>query len=636
LSRRAQESTSLLTDDDLHLWNEGTHYRLFEKMGAHPVDQGTHFAVWAPSADGVSVIGDWNGWDPATNALHPRGVSGIWEGFISNVEPGAAYKYRIVNGGFVGEKADPFGFHHETPPRTASKVWDLTYGWGDADWMTSRRSRNALDAPMSVYEMHLGSWRRDDQGRHYTYRRLADELPGYLSGLGFTHVEFMPVMEHPFYGSWGYQTTGYFAPTSRYGTPQDFMTLIDALHQAGLGVILDWVPSHFPTDVHGLGLFDGTHLFEHADPRLGFHPDWNTYIYNYGRAEVPAFLISNAVFWLDRYHVDGLRVDAVASMLYLDYSRQEGEWVPNRYGGRENLEAIAFLKRLNEVVYLDFPDTQTMAEESTSWPMVSRPTFLGGLGFGLKWDMGWMHDTLVHLSREPVHRAFHHHELTFRAVYAFTENFLLPLSHDEVVYGKRALVEKFPGDDWQKFATLRLLLAYMYTQPGKKLLFMGGEIAQRSEWSHEGQLDWALTEHGAHRGIQVLTSDLNRIYADAPALHVFDCDPRGFEWAVPNDSANGVLAYFRKSESGTILVAVNLTPVPRHTYRVGVPQPGRWVEILNTDSESYGGSGQGNLGGVDTGPLPVPHQGRPHSIDLTLPPLAAVILEHEPIPERTG
>jgi 1,4-alpha-glucan branching enzyme len=631
LPRRVPESTSLLTDDDLHLWNEGTHYRLFEKLGSHPAETGTHFAVWAPNADSVSVIGDWNGWDSGANLLRPRGVSGIWEGFIEGVRPTAAYKYRITNGDFVAEKADPFGFHHETPPKTASKVWDLAYEWGDAEWMATRAARNALDAPISVYEVHLGSWRRAEDGRHLTYLELAEQLPAYLNRLGFTHVELMPVMEHPFYGSWGYQTTGYFAPTSRYGTPQDFMALVDALHAAGIGVILDWVPSHFPEDAHGLGLFDGTHLYEHADPRLGFHPDWNTYIYNYGRAEVPSFLISNALFWLDVYHVDGLRVDAVASMLYLDYSRKEGEWVPNLHGGRENLEAIAFLRRLNEVVYLSFPDTQTMAEESTSWPMVSRPTFLGGLGFGLKWDMGWMHDTLVHLSREPIHRLYHHHELTFRAVYAFSENFILPLSHDEVVYGKKAMVEKFPGDDWQKFATLRLLLAYMYTQPGKKLLFMGVEIAQRSEWSHEGQLEWDLLDSEPHRGVQQVTTDLNRVYADEPALHELDCDPRGFEWAVANDAANSVAAYFRRSEEDeTLLVAINLTPVPRHMYRIGVPAPGRWAEILNTDSEIYGGSGQGNLGGVDTGPLPVPHQGRPHSIDLTLPPLAVVILKHEP------
>jgi 1,4-alpha-glucan branching enzyme len=600
-------------------------------MGAHPTGEGTHFAVWAPNADGVSVIGDWNGWNPATDKLSPRGVSGIWEGFVESVGPAAAYKYRITNGKFAAEKADPFGFHHETPPHTASKVWDLSYEWGDGGWQRDRAARNALDAPMSIYEMHLGSWRRGEGGRHLTYRELAEQLPEYLTRLGFTHVEFLPVMEHPFYGSWGYQTTGYYAPTSRYGTPQDFMALIDALHQSGIGVILDWVPSHFPTDEHGLGLFDGTHLYEHADPRAGFHPDWSTYIFNYGRREVPAFLISNAVFWLDRYHADGLRVDAVASMLYLDYSRKEGEWVPNAHGGRENLEAISFLRRLNEVVYLDFPDVQTFAEESTAWPMVSRPTFLGGLGFGLKWDMGWMHDTLSYLARQPVHRSYHHHELTFRGVYAFTENFVLPLSHDEVVHGKRSLLEKAPGDDWQKFATLRLLLAYMCTQPGKKLLFMGGEIGQRSEWAHDGQLEWHLTDFEPHQGIERVTGDLNRVYASEPALHQLDSDPDGFEWAVPNDSANSVIAYFRKSPAGDILLTVaNLTPVPRHGYRIGVPVPGRWVEILNTDATSYGGSGQGNFGGVDTGPLAVPHHGRPHSIDLTLPPLAVVVVKHEP------
>jgi 1,4-alpha-glucan branching enzyme len=628
LPRRATE-TALLTEDDLYLWNEGTHYRLYEKMGAHGTQKGTHFAVWAPNADRVSVIGDWNGWDPETNPLSPRGSSGIWEGFVPDAHPTAAYKYRIVNGAFSVEKADPFGFHHETPPQTASKIWDLGYEWGDKDWMGERGNRNSLGAPVSVYEMHLGSWRRGEAGRHLTYLELADQLPQYLSGLGFTHVEFLPVMEHPFYGSWGYQTTGYFAPTSRYGTPQDFMTLVDELHQAGVGVILDWVPSHFPNDEHGLGLFDGTHLYEHDDPRLGFHPDWNTYVYNYGRVEIPAFLISNALFWLDRYHADGLRVDAVASMLYLDYSRKEGEWIPNRHGGRENLEAIGFLRRLNEVVYANYPEVQTIAEESTAWPMVSRPTFLGGLGFGLKWDMGWMHDTLAYLAREPIHRSFHHHELTFRGVYAFTENFMLPLSHDEVVYGKRSLLEKAPGDDWQKFATLRLLYAYMFTQPGKKLLFMGGEIAQRSEWAHEGQLEWGLTEYEPHKGVSRLVGDLNRVYRDEPALHLYDCDPEGFEWCVPNDSANSVLGYFRTDGEDTLLVMANLTPVPRHSYRVGVPEPGSWVEILNTDAEIYGGSGQGNLGGVGTGPLAVPHHGKPHSIDLTLPPLGVVILKHQ-------
>jgi 1,4-alpha-glucan branching enzyme len=456
---------------------------------------------------------------------------------------------------------------------------------------------------------------------------LADQLPDHVSSLGFTHVEFLPLMEHPFYGSWGYQTTGYFAPTSRYGTPQDFMNLIDSLHQAGIGVILDWVPSHFPTDGHGLGLFDGTHLFEHADPRQGFQPDWKTYVYNYGRKEVQAFLISNALFWLDKYHIDCIRVDAVASMLYLDYSRDDGQWLPNVHGGRENLEAIGFLQRLNETIFHEYPDTQTIAEESTAWPGVSRPTFLGGLGFGLKWDMGWMHDTLDYMSKEPVHRSHHHHELTFRAVYAFSENFMLPLSHDEVVYGKRSLLEKMPGDDWQKFANLRLLLGSMFTQPGKKLLFMGAELGQRSEWAHESQLEWGLLEHDAHRGISRLVGDLNRIYREEPALHELDCEPDGFEWAVPNDSANSVIAFFRRGKSGTALVVHNMTPVPRHGYRIGVPHAGLWTEILNTDAEVYGGSGQGNLGGAGTGPLPVPHHGRPHSIDLTLPPLATVVLK---------
>ena len=617
------------------MWNEGTHYRLYEKMGAHPSADGAHFAVWAPNAAGVSVIGDWNGWDPGTDALRPRGVSGIWEGFVGGVGPAAAYKYHITNGDFVAEKADPFAFHTETPPKTASKVWDLEYRWGDAEWMGSRAEHNRLDTAISVYEMHLGSWRRGEGGRHLSYLELADQLPGYLVDLGFTHVEFLPLMEHPFYGSWGYQTTGYFAPTSRYGTPQDFMALVDALHRAGVGVILDWVPSHFPADEHGLGWFDGTHLYEHADPRLGFHPDWDTYIYNYGRAEVPAFLISNALFWLDRYHIDGLRVDAVASMLYLDYSREPGEWLPNVHGGRENLEAIAFLRRLNEIVYQEYPAVQTMAEESTSWPMVSRPTTLGGLGFGLKWDMGWMHDTLVHLSREPVHRAFHHHELTFRAVYAFSENFVLPLSHDEVVYGKRSLLEKFPGDDWQKFATLRALLGYMFTQPGKKLLFMGAELAQRSEWSHDDQLQWQLAEVESHRGISRLIADLNRVYVDEPSLHELDCDPAGFDWAVANDSANSVSAYFRRSSNGeVVLVAVNLTPVPRHGYRIGVSGPGRWAEILNTDAEDYGGSGQGNLGGVEAAAMP--HHGSTHSVEVTLPPLAVIVLRHEAPRKTTG
>ena len=626
----APTNQSLLTEDDLYLWNEGTHYRLYDKLGAHVTGEGTYFAVWAPNADRVSVIGDWNGWDSGIDELEARGVSGIWEGFVPDAAEAHAYKFRIFNGDFQVDKADPFGFHHETPPQTASKVWDLDYEWSDSEWMENRADHNALTSPMSVYEMHLGSWRRGENGRYLTYRELADQLPQYLSELGFTHVEFLPVMEHPFYGSWGYQTTGYYAPTSRFGTPQDFMLLIDRLHQAGIGVILDWVPSHFPTDEHGLGNFDGTHLFEHADPRQGFQPDWDTYVYNYGRSEVVAFLISNALFWLDKYHADGLRVDAVASMLYLDYSREEGEWIPNEHGGRENLQAIDFLRRMNETIYAEYPDTQTIAEESTAWPMVSRPTFLGGLGFGFKWDMGWMHDTLEYMTKEPVHRSFHHHELTFRAVYAFSENFMLPLSHDEVVYGKRALLEKMPGDDWQKFANLRALLAGMYAQPGKKLLFMGAELAQRSEWAHEGQLEWHLLNADWHRGVSKLLGDLNRVYREEAALHELDCDPGGFEWAVPNDSANSVLAFFRQSSDGElVLIVQNMTPVPRHGYRIGVPEPGTWRELINSDAAQYGGSGQGNLGSVDTGPLAVPHHGQPHSIDLTLPPLGTLFLKRE-------
>jgi 1,4-alpha-glucan branching enzyme len=626
-----EQTSSLLTEEDLYLWNEGTHYRLYEKLGAHPTDEGTHFAVWAPSADEVSVVGDWNGWNPASDPLQARGVSGIWEGFIPGARHTSAYKYRIVNGDYQVDKADPFGYHHETPPNTASKIWDIDYQWQDDEWMRGRAERNSLDAPISVYEVHLGSWRRGEENRPLTYRELADQLPRYARDLGFTHIELLPITEHPFYGSWGYQTTGYFAPTSRYGTPQDFMALVEACHREGIGVVLDWVPSHFPNDEHGLGLFDGTHLFEHSDPKQGYHPDWGTLIYNYGRTEVPSFLISNALFWLDKYHIDGLRVDAVASMLYLDYSRKEGEWSPNIHGGRENLEAIAFLRRFNETVYLSYPDVQTIAEESTAWPMVSRPTFLGGLGFGMKWDMGWMHDTLEYMSADSIYRSYRHHELTFRAVYAFTENFMLPLSHDEVVHGKGSLLGKMPGDEWQKFANLRVLLCEMWTQPGKKLLFMGGELAQGTEWAHEGQVDWGLADREANRGISRLVGDLNRVYKDYPALHETDCVPEGFEWAVVNDSEASVLAYFRRASNGeTLLVVHNLTPVPRDAYRIGVPGPGRWVEVLNSDSEIYGGSGQGNMGGVDTGPLSVPHHGRPESIDLTLPPLATLVFKQFP------
>ncbi|MFP3914884.1 MAG: 1,4-alpha-glucan branching protein GlgB [Actinomycetota bacterium] len=626
---------TLLTEHDVYLWNEGSHYRLYEKMGAHPhpSGEGCYFAVWAPNADSVSVIGDWNGWDPATDPLAPVGGSGVWAGFVAEARHAGSYKYRIANGSYRVDKADPFGFHHETPPRTASKVWDLDYEWDDSAWMRSRSERNRLSDPISVYEVHLGSWRRDEAhpDRFLSYREMAPALTEYVVDMGFTHVEFLPVMEHPFYGSWGYQTTGYFAPTSRFGTPQDFMYLVDTLHQAGIGVILDWVPSHFPNDEHGLGFFDGTHLFEHSDPRQGFHPDWKSWIFNYGRAEVPAFLISSALFWLDRYHVDGLRVDAVASMLYLDYSREEGEWVPNRYGGRENLEALDFLRRLNETVYLEYPDTQTIAEESTAWPMVSRPLYLGGLGFGMKWDMGWMHDTLDYFSRDPLYRVYHHERLTFRMMYAFTENFVLPLSHDEVVHGKGSLIRKMPGDQWRQFANLRALFAYMYTQPAKKLLFMGAELGQWSEWNHDRGLDWHLLDDDAHRGLQRLLADLNRLYRDEPALHELDCEPGGFEWIDANDNTNSVLTFLRRSAGGeTLMVACNFTPEPRHAYRVGVPASGRWQEVFNSDAGVYGGSGHGNVGGVETGPLPVPFHGREDSVDVVVPPLGVVVFKHVP------
>jgi 1,4-alpha-glucan branching enzyme len=517
------------------------------------------------------------------------------------------------------------------PPKTASVVWDLEYDWSDSEWMEGRSRRNSLDAPISVYEVHLGSWRKvpEEDNRPLSYRELAPRLAGHVSRLGFTHVEFLPVTEHPFFGSWGYQTTGYFAPTSRFGTPQDFMYLIDRLHQEGIGVILDWVPSHFPADQHGLAYFDGTHLFEHADPRQGHHPDWGSAIFNYGRHEISSFLISSARFWLDRYHIDGLRVDAVASMLYLDYSRRGGEWIPNRYGGNENLEAIEFLRRLNAEVYRAHPEVQTYAEESTAWPMVSRPTYVGGLGFGLKWDMGWMHDTLQYMAKDPVHRTYHHGEITFRMLYAFNENFLLPLSHDEVVHGKGSLLSKMPGDEWQRFASLRLLYAYMYAQPAKKLLFMGAEFGQWEEWRHDESLDWNLAERGPHAGLERLVYDLNRLYREEAALHELDLDPAGFEWVDANDAAASVLSFLRKPRSagGPVLVVCNFTPVVRLDYRVGVPHAGRWVEILNSDAEGYGGSGQGNSGGLEA--EAIPHHGRDHSLNLTLPPLGAVFLRHD-------
>lgn len=630
-------SFSLLSEDDIYLFNEGNHFRLYEKLGAHLIQrndrQGTCFAVWAPNAERVAVVGDFNGWNPEQSPLQPRGNSGIWEGFLEGVEKGAVYKYHIRSRShnYQVQKADPFALHSESPPRTASVVWDLDYQWNDQQWMAERHKRNALDSPISIYEMHPGSWMRnaEENNRPLTYRELAPKLAQYLQGTGFTHVEFLPVMEHPFGGSWGYQTTGYFTPTSRFGSPQDFMYLVDCLHQHGIGVILDWVPSHFPTDEHGLGYFDGTHLFEHSDPQQGFHPDWKSFIFNFGRNEIRSFLISSGLFWLDRYHVDGIRVDAVASMLYLDYSRKEGEWIPNRYGGRENLDAIYFLRRFNEEVFRQFPDVQTYAEESTSWPMVSRPTYLGGLGFGMKWDMGWMHDTLEYMSHDPVFRKFHHNNLTFRMIYAFHENFVLPLSHDEVVYGKGSLLNKMPGDDWQKFANLRTLFGYMYAQPAKKLLFMGGEFGQWREWVHDESLDWHLLQLDRHAGLHRWMKDLNEFYRREPVLYEIDFTPEGFEWIDCNDSQSSVISLIRKAKStGDLIVVIcNFTPVPRYNYRLGVPRGGRWAECLNSDAETYGGSGHGNLGGVDA--APISFHGRLYSVNLTLPPLGTLFLKSE-------
>ncbi|MCI0484848.1 MAG: 1,4-alpha-glucan branching protein GlgB, partial [candidate division NC10 bacterium] len=566
-----------LSDDDLYLFNEGNHFRLYEKLGAHPMTVdgtgGTYFAVWAPDAERVCVAGSFNDWDKASHALRPRGTSGIWEGFVPGVGKGTLYKYHIGSrfNGYRVDKADPFALFNEIPPKTASIVWDTEYTWGDEEWMAVRRRRNALDAPISIYEVHVGSWRRvpEEGNRSLSYRELAPQLAEYVAQTGFTHVEFLPVMDHPFFGSWGYQTTGYFAPSGNYGTPQDLMYLIDCLHRHGIGVILDWVPSHFPADEHGLGYFDGTHLYEHADPRQGVHPDWNTLVFNYGRKEVQSFLLSSALFWLDRYHADGLRVDAVASMLYLDYSRREGEWIPNLYGGRENLEAISFLRRFNEEVYKSQPDVQTIAEESTAWPMVSRPTHVGGLGFGLKWDMGWMHDTLQYMALDPIFRKYHHNKLTFRMLYAFHENFVLPLSHDEVVYGKGSLLGKMSGDDWQKFANLRLLFGYMFAQAAKKLLFMGGEFGQWREWAHDDSLQWDVLPYPPHAGLRRWVADLNRFYRSEPALYELDCDPAGFEWIDCNDAESSVISLIRKGRStdDIVLVTCNFTSVPRHAYR---------------------------------------------------------------------
>ena len=620
-------------ETDIHLFLGGAHFRAYEKFGAHLMTingvAGTHFTVWAPNAEKVQVIGDFNGWNKITHGLNQIGDSGIWSGFVAGTGQGAHYKYHIAsrNNGFAIDKADPFAFRCERPPETASIVWDLNYDWGDEDWMARRWAYNSPHAPISIYEVHLGSWMRvpEEGNRWLTYREIAPKLAEYVKQMGFTHVELLPVTEHPFYGSWGYQTTGYFAPTSRYGTPQDFMFFVDCLHHHGIGVILDWVPSHFPGDGHALAYFDGTHLFEHADPRKGFHPDWNSAIFNYGRHEVQSFLISSAMFWLDKYHADGLRIDGVASMLYLDYSRKNGEWIPNQFGGRENLEAIDFLRQFNDTIEENYPDVLRIAEDSTAWPKVSRLATEGGLGFNMKWDMGWMHDTLQYFKRNPVHRQYHHGELPFRMVYAFTENYALPLSHDEVVHGKGSLFGMMAGDEWQKYANLRLLYGYMWAMPGKKLLFMGSEFAQWPEWNHESSIEWHALKDCNHASVQKWIKDLNKIYRAEPALHEMDFDSNGFEWIDCTDAKNSTLSFVRKSraDGGDWLLGVfNFTPVVRSDYRVGVPRGGFWKEVLNSDAQIYGGSNQGNNGGLKADAIKAHH--RPFSLKLTLPPLAAL------------
>ena len=620
-----------LGEQDLHLFREGTHSRLYRKLGCQLGPDAAQFSVWAPNASALDVVGDFNGWQLGANPARQRDDgSGLWHAQVPGVQHGQRYKFAIrTREGTLLDKADPFARRAEAPPATASVVWqDEEHPWGDAGWMASRAARRGLAGPMCVYEVHLGSWRRGEGGAMLDYRSAALLLADYVRRMGFTHVELMPIIEHPFYGSWGYQTTGYFAPTSRYGTPEDFKFLVDTLHQADIGVILDWVPSHFPTDAHGLANFDGTALFEHADPRQGFHPEWKSSIFNFGRNEVRAFLLSSAMFWLDEFHIDGLRVDAVASMLYLDYSRQAGEWIPNVHGGRENLEAISFLRMLNESAYRDHPGVHIIAEESTAWPMVSRPTYIGGLGFGMKWNMGWMHDTLKFMQEDPIHRRWHHGELTFSLLYAFNENFMLPLSHDEVVHGKGSLLGKMPGDDWQKFANLRLLYGHMWAHPGKKLLFMGGEFGQRREWNHDDALDWWLLADHAHGGLQRWVEDLNRCYREEPALHELDFDAAGFEWIDANDAEDSVLSYLRKASDGsTVLVVANFTPVPRADYLVGVPHAGYWAERLNSDATLYGGSGVGNQGGVHS--VPVSAHGRFHALNLHLPPLGLLVFKLE-------
>jgi 1,4-alpha-glucan branching enzyme len=630
MPRQHHRTEPLLAPAVLHLFNEGRYFQAYESFGAHTNESSdlTSFALWAPNASAVHVIHDGNGWDPTSDPLEPQGTSGIWAGEVRRAGAGTRYRYRVEpRSARPRDKADPFAFAAECPPASASIVADLSYDWHDGDWMSQRELRQAPTEPIAIYEVHLGSWRRKPDGSLYNYRELAPLLADHVEREGFTHVELLPVMEHPFYGSWGYQTTGFFSPTARYGSPTDFMAFVDHLHQRSIGVILDWVPSHFATDEYALGEFDGSRLYEHEDPRHRTHPDWGSYEFNYGRLEVRSFLTSSAWFWCDRYHADGLRVDAVASMLYLDYSRKPGGWVPNRFGGRENLDAIALLRSLNDSIHERFPGVLTMAEESTAWPGVSRATTSGGLGFSAKWDMGWMHDSLVHMARDPVHRRFHYGELTFRALYAFTESFVLPLSHDEVVYGKGSLAAKMPGDDWQRRANLRLLLSMQTFQPGKSLLFMGGELATWHEWSHESELEWSLLEHPGHAGIARLVADLNGRYRELEPLHGTDFDPAGFSWVVADDTTNDVLAWVRRGRTGSVLVVLNLTPVPREHYRIGVPVGGVWAELLNSDATEYGGSGFGNLGQVES--ESVGSHGWPDSLDLRLPPLGALLLGDE-------
>jgi 1,4-alpha-glucan branching enzyme len=624
-----------LGDVDLHLFGEGQHWRLWEKLGAHPVThqglRGVSFSVWAPGAAGVSVVGDFNLWDGRQHPMRSLGQSGVWELFIPGLEGGFLYKFEIRPlQGTHYLKSDPMALYTEVPPGTASRPYESAYKFNDSAWLKARASADPLHAPLSVYELHLGSWRRTPEGDHrsLTYRELAEVLPPYVKEMGFTHIELMPISEHPYGPSWGYQVGNYYAPTARYGDPDDFRFLIDTLHQAGIGVILDWVPAHFPKDAAALGRFTGDALYEHKDSRQGEHPDWGTYIFNFGRSEVKNFLIANALFWLKEFHLDGLRIDAVASMLYLDYSRKQGEWVPNRHGGRENIEAIEFLKKLNEECYAQSPGCLMIAEESTAWAGVSRPTYLGGLGFGFKWNMGWMHDTLDYFSKDPIHRKHHHHELTFGLLYAWSENFLLPLSHDEVVHGKGSLIDKMPGDRWQKFANLRALYAHMWAHPGKKLLFMGCEIGQWREWKHDESLDWHLLLGAEHSGLQMLVKDLNRLYKETKSLWDQDDDPMGFQWIDSHNDADNVLAYLRRAKdaSPNLVCAANFSPVPRNHYRIGLPAPGRWAEILNSDAAIYGGSNLGNQGGVTA--EPIPHHGQPYSAEMTLPPLAVIWLRH--------